>query len=139
VNLIGYEPGRVVSESFALTAIANRHLKGYAPYVEQLHLPNKMQCCSFLIEVNGKTLFYSSDIAGLDDVKKHFDGRDYVILESTHIELEEFFEFAQTIRVGRYILTHLGTDDEVKEIIKGAQKAGLDNLMTATDGMQLPL
>jgi ribonuclease BN (tRNA processing enzyme) len=139
LNIIGYEAGEVFSGEFTLTAIANRHLKGYAQYIERLGLPNKMQCHSFLIEAGSRSLLYSSDISSLDDVKKQLDGKDYVILESTHIDLDEFFAFAQTISVGRYVITHLGTEDEVAEITRLAQKAGLNNLVTAVDGMELPL
>ena len=139
VNIIGYEDGYTFSEDFRLTAIGNRHLNGHADHIKQLKLPNKMQCHSFEIEVGDKLLLYSSDVFSFDDVKNHLDGKDYVLLESTHIDLEQFFEFAQTISVGRYVLTHLGAADEVAEIEQRARKTGLDNLVTALDGMELVL
>jgi ribonuclease BN (tRNA processing enzyme) len=139
LNIIGYEAGVVFSGEFTLTAIANRHLQGYARYLEQLGLPNKMQCHSSIIEVGDKSLLYSSDISSLDDVKKHLDGKDYVILESTHIDLDDFLAFAQTINVGLFVITHLGADDEVAGIVQGAQKEGINNLVTAEDGMELLL
>jgi len=139
LNIIGYDEGRIFSEDFTLTAISNQHLKGYAEFIKELKLPNKMQCYSFELEYAGKSLFYSADVFSFADVKNHLDGKDYVVLESTHIDLNEFFEFAQTIRVGRYVITHLGTEDEVAEIIQRAQKARLDNLVIAVDGMELVL
>lgn len=139
LNIIGYEDGFTFSEDFRLTAVGNRHLQGHAELISELDLPNKMQCHSFEIEVAEKSLFYSSDVFSFDDVRNHLDGRDYVLLESTHIDLERFFEFAQSISVGRYVITHLGTADEVAEIEQRARKAGLDNLVTAVDGMELAL
>jgi ribonuclease BN (tRNA processing enzyme) len=137
LNVIGYEDGFTFSEDFRLTAIGNRHLQGHAELISELKLPNKMQCHSFEVEVGDKSLFYSSDVFSFDDVKNHLDGRDYVILESTHIDLEQFFEFAPAVNVGRYVISHLGTVEEVAEIEQSARKAGLENLVTAVDGMKL--
>jgi ribonuclease BN (tRNA processing enzyme) len=139
MNIIGYEDGFTFTGDFLLTAIGNQHLQGHAKLISELKLPNKMQCHSFEVEVGGKSLFYSSDVFSFDDVKNHLDGRDYVILESTHVDLGQFFEFAPTINVGRYVITHLGTAQEVAEIERRAGKAGLENLVTAVDGMELVL
>ena len=139
LNVIGYEDGFTFSEDFRLTAIGNRHLQGHAELIGELKLPNKMQCHSFEVKVGDKSLFYSSDVFSFDDVRNHLDGRDYVILESTHIDLGQFFEFAQSTNVGRYVITHLGTVAEVAEIKRRARKAGLENLVTAVDGMELVL
>lgn len=139
VDIIEYEDGFSFSNEFKLTAIGNQHLRGYVDLIRELKLPNKMQCHSFLIEINGKTLFYSSDVFNFDDVKRHLDGKDYVVLELTHIDLDEFFEFTPTIKVGQYVITHLGTAEEVAEIEQYARKTGLVNMVTAVDGMELAL
>jgi ribonuclease BN (tRNA processing enzyme) len=139
VNIIGYEDGFTFSEDFRLTAIGNRHLQGHAELISELKLPNKMQCHSFDIKVGDKSLFYSSDVFSFEDVRNHLDGRDYVVLESTHIDLEEFFDFTQAANVGRYVITHLGTLEEVAGIEQRARKAGLENLVMAVDGMELVL
>ena len=139
LNVIGYEDGFTFSGDFRLTAIGNRHLQGHAELISEMKLPNKMQCHSFEVVVGGKSLFYSSDVFSFDDVRNHLDGRDYVILESTHIDLEQFFEFAPAVNVGRYVITHLGTGEEVAKIEQSARKAGLENLVTAVDGMELLL
>lgn len=139
MNIIGYEDGFVFSEEFQLTAIGNRHLQGYADLIRELKLQNKMQCHSFEIEAADKSLLYSADIFSFDEVKNHLNGKDYVVLESTHIDLDEFFEFAQTTKVGQFVITHLGNDQEVAEIEQRAKKVGLDNLVTAVDRMELAL
>jgi ribonuclease BN (tRNA processing enzyme) len=139
IDLIGYRGGFVFDDAYRLTAIANNHLLGYADYVDKLGLPNRLQCHSFRIEVGEKSLFYSADIRDLDDIKPHLDGLDYAVIESTHIELEPFFEFAQQIKVGKYILTHLGGKDEVVKINEMARKYGLSNIVTAIDGLEINL
>jgi ribonuclease BN (tRNA processing enzyme) len=127
------------SDSFNLDVIPNNHLKSYEEYINTLGLPNKMQCYSFLITVGEKKIFYSSDIASFDDIKDHLDGCHQVIIESTHIDLDKFFVFAKTINVGQYVITHLGDNEQVKEINQMAQKAGIDNLITAVDGLEVEL
>ncbi len=139
LNLIGYKDGYTFEDDFRLRAIGNKHLSHNRELVEQLGLPNKMQCHSFEMGVGDKTILYSSDIATYEDVRPHVDGKDVVILESTHIDLHEFVEHAQAVRVGRFILTHLGSDEEIAEIHAMAAKAGLDNLTTAMDGMEVEL
>ena len=137
LNICGYEPGQLCENPVKLTAVANNHLEGYRELIEKLDLPNKMQCCSFDMVVDGKKLFYSADIATYDDVRSLLDGHDVVILESTHIDLNQFFEHAPTISVGKFVISHLGTDDEIQVLNEMAAKAGMDNLVTAVDGMEI--
>jgi len=127
------------SDIFNLLAIPNNHLKGYDEYITTLGLPNKMQCYSFLISIGGKKILYSSDVASFDDIKKYLDGCDQVILESTHIDLNKFFAHAKTINVGQYIITHLGDNEQIREINRSAQEAGIDNLITAVDGLEIEI
>jgi ribonuclease BN (tRNA processing enzyme) len=139
LDMVGYDDGFVYDEAFKLRAIGNQHLRAYHDLIEENQLSNKMQCCSFDIEVAGKKVFYSSDIAAYDDVRPHLDGKDVVILESTHISLDEFIEHARAIKVGRYVVTHLGTDEEVSEINRRISKAGLNNVETVVDGLEIAL
>ncbi|HWR84042.1 MAG TPA: MBL fold metallo-hydrolase [Candidatus Deferrimicrobium sp.] len=139
LNVIGYEHGLRFSNDFTLIAVGNNHLRAYADFVERMRLPNRMQCHSFDIEVGGKSLLYSSDIRDLDDVRDHLAGKDYVVIESTHIDLEQFFALAPTLKVGMFVLTHLGSEDEIAAIRQSARKAGVDNLAVAFEGMELSL
>ncbi len=139
LDWVGYEPGFVYNGDFTLTAVGNKHLDAYRELIEINRLPNRMQCCSFEMAAAGRQIFYSADIADYDDIRPHLDGKDIVILESTHVDLGEFIAHAQTIKVGRYVITHLGTDEEVKEINRKISKAGLDNVTTAVDGLEIAL
>jgi len=139
LNLIGYKQGVVYEGSFKLTAVGNRHLQGYTEFIDSLGLPNRMECYSFVIELAGKSVFYSSDVASYDDVRTRLDGHDVVILESTHIDLDEFLQHAPSLKVGRFVVTHLGTDDEVAAINRMAAKAGLGDLVTAVDGLEIDI
>ncbi len=139
LRIIGYEDGFVYEGGFRLEAIGNTHLFPYREFIEKAALPNKMQCHSFKLTINGKTVLYSADIGSFDDIKDHLDGTDIAIIESTHLDLEQFLKFAQTARVGRYILTHLGSKEDVADINLRAAKAVVDHLTTAVDGMEIEL
>lgn len=139
LNVVGYSDKFVFHDEFKLTALENNHLLGYKDLIDRLKLPNKMKCHSFMIEVDGKKIFYSADIKSLDDIKEFLNGNDYLILEATHINLEEFFKLAHTIEVGQYIITHLGTEEEINMINLKAQKNNIENLITAEDGMVIEI
>ena len=139
INLIGYADGYVYEGEFSLKAIGNCHLKGYDKYIEEFGYSNRMQSHSFKISVKDKSLLYSGDLGSLADVREHLDGLDYVIIEATHVDFGEFLEFTSNIRVGQYILTHLGSQREVLELNQRARDNGLHNIITAVDGMVLTL
>lgn len=133
----GYRPGTIFGESFKVDAIANTHLHGYAELIEKLKLPNKMSCCSFMIECDQRRLFYSADIGSLDDIAEVAGKCHIVIVESTHIDLDQFFQFVSDSNVERFILTHLGDPDEVRELSQMAEKYGIDNVTIAVDGLEI--
>lgn len=139
INLIGYQNGFAYNDGFKLTAIANNHLSVYEPWIKRLNLPNKMQCFSLAIGLGDKALFYTSDIRDLDDVKKYLDGQDIVIIETTHIDIDVFFDLAQTAKVGKFILTHLGTKEEVFELERKTREAHLKNVVVAEDGLTVEI
>jgi ribonuclease BN (tRNA processing enzyme) len=145
LNHHGYKTGFTFNDGFTLKAIGNRHLAGYAEYIDKLQLANKMQCHSFGFEIPASSggddwrLFYSADIRDFDDIKSHLDGVDYAVMELTHVDLESFFELAPTISVGKFIISHLGDAEATARVTQLAAKAGLDNLRIAHDGMVLSL
>jgi ribonuclease BN (tRNA processing enzyme) len=145
LRLHGYTGGFVFSDGLTLEAIGNKHLAGYAEYIDKLQLSNKMQCHSFRIEIPTSsdrdtwTIFYSSDIGSFDDISSHLNGVDYAVMELTHVDLEKFFELAPSHAVGKFIISHLGDAETAAQLAQMAKKAGLDNLRLAHDGMVLPL
>jgi ribonuclease BN (tRNA processing enzyme) len=140
MNVIGCRNGFVFSDAFRLTMIGNRHLHGYVDYIDRLRLPNRMQCHSFMIEVDGgKSLFYSADIRDLNDMASYLDGHDYVVIETTHIDLDQLMEQAAVAGMGKFVLTHLGTADEVDHIRQKIAKGASDRFIIAHDGLTLEL
>ena len=139
LKLIGYEAGFEFDNDFILKAYSTSHLKKYAENIGGLDIPNKMQCHCFQIELAGKRLFYSADLGKFEDVTKYLNNNDYAIIETTHIDIEEFLSVSGKYNVGRYILTHLGSPEEVEQIRQAISKSGLSNVSIAEDGLVLPL
>lgn len=126
-------------DGFTLVAHQNNHLAHNADLFDRLGWPNRCQSHSIVINVGGKRLLYSGDIKGLDDILPYIDGCEYVITETTHVDMDPFLTFAQKADVGRFVITHLDDDDNVQQINAAFRKAGLDNFVCAVDGMELPL
>mgnify|MGYP000947035963 CR=1 FL=1 len=139
-RLHGYGDGFTLdTDRFTLVAHANNHLAHNTDLFDRLGWPNRGQSHSLVISVGEKHLLYSGDIKGFDDIRHLIDGCEYVITETTHIDMDPFLTFAQHADVGRFIITHLADDDNVMQINAAFRKAGLDNFVCAVDGMELPL
>ncbi len=131
----GYDEGTVYDGEFTLEAVRTSHLDKLSDLVEKLEVPNRLQCFLFKIACGGTRLLYSADIGDFEDIRPHLDGCDIVVTELTHVDKQLFFEVAPTLEVGRYIITHLGDENEVASLVRAACKAGMMNLETADDGM----
>ncbi len=139
LNINGYQDGYIFKGSFKLAAFGNNHLKGYAPFIEKYNLPNKMQSHSFLIEVAGKSLFYSADVYDFEDIKEYLTGQDYVFIEATHLDFDQFIKYVPQLNIGQYIITHLGNPMEIKELRKKIGDSGLKNIRLAKEGLKIVL
>ncbi|HOP07335.1 MAG TPA: MBL fold metallo-hydrolase [candidate division Zixibacteria bacterium] len=139
VNLIPYMAGEVFDYPCRLTAYANRHLQGYAELVEKLGLPNRLRCYSLGVETENKSLLYSADIAGFADIADLINGRDFAVIEATHLDLNELFEALPGSGTRQVVLTHLGSSEEIDRLKQKINKSGRDNIIVAEDGLILPL
>lgn len=128
-------------ENLILKSSPNQHLLSNKEFVSEQGLPNKMESYCFLIEINKKKIVYSGDIAMLADIENLIGGVDYLLCESTHIDLEELFELVSAKKVKSTILTHIYEEVEKKKefLIKISQKLGFQNLQFASDGLNIDI
>jgi hypothetical protein len=139
LRTLGYKDGFSFEGPFSLRAIGNTHLRKYAQVIEQQELPNKMQCHSFDIRVGESTLLYSSDIGAYADIELHIESHDFVILEAAHLDIIDLLKHVATAQVGRFIITHVVSEESVNEIVTAVRGAGLTNLIVAYDGFAVNL
>jgi ribonuclease BN (tRNA processing enzyme) len=139
LDVHGYHDGFVFDGDFKLTAIGNSHHAKARDDAIRLGLPNRLQCHSFRIDVGGRSVFYSADVGGFDDIGDQLKDLDYAIIETTHITVEQLIHHARESTVNKYILTHLGGPDEVSLLREQVAAAGVDKISIAADGMRLEL
>jgi ribonuclease BN (tRNA processing enzyme) len=139
LRIVGYEEHFKFNGPFELRAIANTHLKRYAPFVAQLGLPSRLQCFSYDIEIRRKRIFHSGDIGGFEDIESQLVGYDYAVLEAAHLDMNRLFEFLKVSNVGWLIITHLVSEGQGEEIEGLADSRGVKNLIVARDGFRIEL
>ena len=133
-------------EGFTVRAIPNAHLSHYGERIAKFGRTNEMLSSSFLIEVDSARpgshphkLFYSADLASFDEIKEHVDGCSYVLVDSTHIEVDDVLSYAKDADIGALIFTHLGDDNEIAHLREKITRSGLDRATLAEPGLTLAL
>ncbi len=133
------EDGGIEMEGVAILPIRNGHLKGNADIISQNNWKNKMQCYSYLIRTEGKSILYSADLGSETDLFPYLENLDLLVVESTHIDVANLLGRVAVNNVGQVVLTHFEEDYDVSQAINAAKKLGLDNFSIAHDGMSLIL
>jgi len=133
------EDGVVEGDGISITPIRNTHMKRYARIIDEYGLNHKMQCFSYLIGAGEKTILYSADLGSETDLFPYLKNLDLLVVESTHINVEQLLEKTSENNVGRVILTHLTEDYDIGQALNIARKLGVDNFSIAHDGMRIEL
>ncbi len=133
IHLVPLNPGKIVlGGGVELEFVPTSHLEKYSRYAEEFGV-NPVSF-SVVVKEGAKQLFFSSDLASLDEVKGILDG-GVSILEATHPALEEVAALAGEKRADLYF-THIPMELEEggewrKEL---ASKFGITKLNAVDDG-----
>lgn len=117
--------------------------------VEVVHWPIPVSL-GFLIEGDGKRVFFTGDTAPCDPVREHAGGVDLLIHEAmyfpdgsghyrSHSHPEKAGEIARQAGASRLVLTHLQPSATGERLLNDAGKHFLDNVTIATDRLRLVL
>ncbi|RME28294.1 MAG: MBL fold metallo-hydrolase, partial [Candidatus Zixiibacteriota bacterium] len=139
LKTVGYTDGMVYVGDFHLNAIANSHLAPAKETILELGLANRMQCFSFSLDFGDNRLLYSADLGSFDDISREIDSHSHLIVESTHIDLDEFFATAARFPATQFVLTHLGTEKAIAFLQQRIEAGGSANIRLAAEGMRIPL
>ncbi|MCP4685060.1 MAG: MBL fold metallo-hydrolase [bacterium] len=139
LEIIGFSEGTVFSGDLHVSAVPNSHQAKLRDEMKRLGFANKGQSFSFRIEIGEKSVLYSADLGSFADIRDHLEDVDYVIVETTHVDLQEILDHARQSTVGAYVLTHLGNSEEVAVLRQQVKDSGLKNMLIAEDGLRLEI
>ena len=128
-------------EGIIIKTHPNRHLMGNQTAIEELKLPHKMQSFCYVLDINGKKIVYSGDIASSDDLAGIVEDSDLLITECFHPKLVKLFSLISESRVKSVVFAHIPTELEGKEeeILIQAKTMGLENFILAYDGLTIAI
>lgn len=137
LNLLPYQSATEISLSTDLKVIPqfNTHLEKYKPYLKY-EMPSS---ASFYIYDSSTRIFYTGDIGSIKDLENISQHLDYLILEVSHITLEELKSVSQRFKAAKIILTHI--DDELESdlisIVNSLKNEQKSNISIAFDGFEI--
>jgi ribonuclease BN (tRNA processing enzyme) len=117
--------------------------------VEVVHWPIPLSL-GFLVEGDGKRIFFTGDTSPCDAVRKGAAGVDLLIHEAmyfpsdsghyrSHSHPERAGEVARQAGAGQLVLTHLQPDTQRERLLNDASKQFPGRIVMATDQMRLLL
>ena len=133
------EIGLINMGAATIRPILNNHLMKYKPIIDEFKLKSKMQCYSYLIEIDGRKVLYSADLGSENDILPYLKDLDLLVIESTHINVANLLDAIISNNVRQVVLTHIAEEYDTAQALALAQKAGVENLSIAYDGMRIEL
>lgn len=118
--------------------VPTNHLRKYQKYsntfgVETVSYAYLVR--EFTADGGMSSLFFSSDLDSIKDISGAFDQVDLLIIECSHIEIEDIIKLSVERGIGRIILTHILPGKDIDGVVWHARvKYGLD-ILIAYDGM----
>jgi ribonuclease BN (tRNA processing enzyme) len=100
-----------------------------------------MESYCFVIEIDNMKIVYTGDITDKNDIEDLIERSDFLICESTHIEVEELLALIGRKKVKSTILAHIPEEVERKKdwINKRAKDFNCENLIFAFDGLNIDI
>ena len=125
-----------------VTAIHSRHLEGGESSRAKAGERVESQAFSYLVGVEGKTIYFSGDLAEPEEAAEQADRVDLAVVELAHFTAEELGAAFSASNLPRLALTHIndGFEPFEDEIPGRVRAAGFDgDIVVATDGMEMEL
>jgi ribonuclease BN (tRNA processing enzyme) len=131
----GYEEGGITVE-----ALPNRHLEEFAERLREIGDTRPGDSFSYALDVGGKRVLFSADLADVGEVPERVGGADIAIVEIAHFEPEELGDALAGVELPRLIVTHLpqALEQAESELPGRIRAAGYEGeVLVAYDGMEL--
>jgi ribonuclease BN (tRNA processing enzyme) len=121
-----------------VTPYPTMHLAAMREFAEAKGLPNRGECYAMRIEVGGKVILYSADIVSISDLDAVLLPIDWLLVESTHVSLNELWPWAEERKIKRVIITHIADSFDTSQIALGTSHTSAE-IMIAEDLMTLDI
>jgi ribonuclease BN (tRNA processing enzyme) len=121
--------------ALTVTPIANTHLDGKRAIAARHGYPASSY--SFVVSRPGASLVLSSDIVGMGDILSVAENADALIIDSTHVPLEQIESFAMSHPGIHVICTHIPPECEERLLERYPRPFAGCNIAVASDGMRL--
>ena len=104
-----------------IAAFATTHLDPQRTFAAGQGYPDPGQCYAFHVQVNGTTLVYSADLGSLADLDFVPCPIDRLLIETSHVNLEELWRWIEERQTRHVILTHLSDDFDLALLSRAAR------------------
>lgn len=93
---------------------------------------------ALLVKTGDVSLLYSADLGALNDLDSSPGRFDWLLIETTHVSLNQLWTWAEAKGVRRIILTHIGADFDPAAVHEAPKYTSAD-VIVARDGLGLEL
>ena len=119
-------------------AYPTSHLAPQRAFAAEHGYPDPGECFAFRMQLAGKSLLYSADLGSLDDLNVITHAIDWLLIETSHVDLKMLRPWAEERGIKRIILTHLSDDFDMSQLALPAKYTSAE-IIVAKDGMALDL
>jgi ribonuclease BN (tRNA processing enzyme) len=130
-------------ENLKVKLIPTGHLRKYRKYADVYGVETVSY--GFLIDeisndgTKTKRFFFTSDIYSVDEIVDYLDGVDLLLIECSHIEIEDIIENVSNFDIQRVVVTHISPEKDLTMMIDYARMKFDLNIELAYDGMKIEL
>lgn len=127
-----------ISDDFYIKPLQNTHINNKHQIND---IPDSMfVSASILIKNNGTTIHYTSDIGSIFDLSLFNEfNPNYLIVESTHIPLNEIIKFVNYSDIEETYLVHINDEDNIKEDYSKLSNKIKEKVILTIDGMRVTM
>lgn len=134
-----------VFEDLSITVFPTKHLQEYVKYAELYGID--ISSYGYLIEEkttrdNGeatKRFLFSSDLYSVEEIKSYLDELDLLVIECSHIEVEDIIELASDFYIPKIVLTHVSPEKDIAGVLEYASSKFSIDFRVAYDGMKIEI
>lgn len=121
-----------------VTPYTTQHLASMREFAEEKGLPNRGECYAMRIEVGGTVILYSADIVSINDLDSAQLPIDWLLVESTHVDLDQLWPWVEERKIKRVIITHIADSFDNSKVALGKSRTSAE-IIIAEDGLSLDI